>query len=285
MMATPNVRPTPLPFLTRMLGNVVQAPLFFVATAFFGTLSLTASLFEKDGRVQHAIARVWAAVSMKIAFSPVTVIGRENLGRHPVAVYAANHLSYMDTPVLFGAVPFQFRILARQSLWKLPFIGWHLNRSGQIPVNSESPSASGSSLGVGVKALRAGMPLIVFPEGGRSKDGHLAAFMNGPAYMAIRAQVPLVPMAIVGTYELLPMHTRHFLPQQVKLVVGEPIDTSGYTIRQVNELTERLRAEVGRLYYAHTYLEPGLEWSPTHLFLPPYAPSAARRMGHPPSGE
>lgn len=257
MTASPVPRPDPLPLTTRMLGNLLQAPLFFALTALFGTLSLTASLFEKDGRIQHKIARLWAATSMRIALSPVTVVGEQNLRRHPVAVYASNHLSYMDTPVLFSAVPFQFRILARQSLWKVPFIGWHLERSGQIPVNTENPRASISSLSAGVKALKSGMPLIVFPEGGRSKDGHLSTFMSGPAYMAIRAQVPLVPMAIVGTYELLPMHTRHFFPQRVKLVVGQPIDTLSYTTRQVEELTKRLKIEIGNLYYAHSHLAPG----------------------------
>ncbi len=254
MSVTPTPRPDPLPLATRAMGNVLQAPLFFVATAFFGTLSLTASLFEKDGRMQHKIARAWARASMKIAGSPVAVIGEENLRRHPVAVYASNHLSYMDTPVLFGAVPFQFRILARQSLWKVPFIGWHLNRSGQIPVDTDSPR--GSTLKAGVKALKAGMPLIVFPEGGRTRDGHLSSFMSGPAFMAIHAKVPLIPIAILGTYELLPMHTRHFFPQKVTLIVGEPIDTSPYSGRQVEELTERLKAEVARLYYGHSYLSP-----------------------------
>ena len=256
MTGSPVPRPDPLPLWNRMLGNLVQAPLFSVGTAFFGTLSLTASLFEKDGRIQHRIAGLWAKASMRIAFSPVTIIGEENLRRHPVAVYASNHLSYMDTPVLFSSLPFQFRILARQSLWKLPFIGWHLNRSGQIPVDTESRMASISSLRPGVKALKAGMPLIVFPEGGRSRNGQLSPFMNGPAFMAIHAKVPLVPMAIVGSYELLPMHTRHFFPQQVKLIVGDPIDTSSYTGKQVEELTERLRLEIGRLYYAHSHLTP-----------------------------
>lgn len=249
-------RPARLPLAWRMVGDCVMAPLFFAATAFFGTLSLTASLFEKDGRMQHRIARVWAAASMRIALSPVMVAGEENLLRHPVAVYAANHLSYMDTPVLFSAVPFQFRILARQGLWKIPFIGWHLNRSGQIPVDTEDPKAS--TLKSGVKALRSGMPLIVFPEGGRSEDGHLSDFMSGPAFMAIVAGVPLVPMAIIGTHELLPMHTRHFFPQAVRLAVGEPIETAAYTTRRVNELTERLKAEIGRLYYADSRAAAGV---------------------------
>lgn len=251
----PVPRPAPLPFSNRISGDLIQAPLFFALTAFFGTLSLTASLFEKDGSLQHRIARIWASASMRIALSPVTVIGRENLLRHPAAVYAANHLSYMDTPALFSSMPFQFRILARQSLWTIPFIGWHLNRSGQIPVDTDNPRAS--TLKAGVKALKSGMPLIVFPEGGRSRDGHLASFMSGPAFMAIQARVPLIPIAIVGTYELLPMHTRHFFPQKIKIVVGEPIDTSAYTARQVEELTERLKLEVGRLYYAHSHLTAG----------------------------
>jgi 1-acyl-sn-glycerol-3-phosphate acyltransferase len=249
--ARPLGRPDPLPLATRLMGDCLMAPLFFGATAFFGTLSLTASLFEKDGRMQHRIARAWAAASMRISLSPVTVVGKENLLRHPVAVYAANHLSYMDTPVLFSAVPFQFRILARQNLWKVPFIGWHLNRSGQIPVDTAEPKAS--TLKSGVKALKAGMPLIVFPEGGRAEDGNLAEFMSGPAFMAVLAGVPLVPMAIVGTYELLPMHTRHFYPHAVRVVVGTPIETKGYTTKRVDELTERLKAEIGNLYTDHSH--------------------------------
>jgi 1-acyl-sn-glycerol-3-phosphate acyltransferase len=253
-------RPDPLPQVNRILGNVLQAPLFFALTAVFGTISLGASLFEKDGRMQHSIARMWAATSLHVAFSPVTIVGADVLRRHPVAVYAANHLSYMDTPVLFSSLDFQFRILARRSLWSIPFIGWHLNRSGQIPVDTDNPRAS--TLKAGVKALKSGMPLVVFPEGGRSRDGHLAPFLSGPAFLAIQAKVPLIPMAILGTYELLPMHTRHFFPQQIKLIVGEPIDTSNYTLRQVPELTAQLRTEIGRMYYGHSYLaEPVAEMS------------------------
>lgn len=240
----------------RALSNCVWAPLFFTTTAAFGSLSLAASLFEKHGRMQHRIARWWASASLRIAQSPVTVIGAKHLRQEGAAVYAANHLSYMDTPVIFSALHFQFRILAKQELWKLPFIGWHLNRSGQIAVNTENPRASIASLSNGVRALKAGMPLVVFPEGGRGETGHLGPFMNGPAYMAVRAQVPLVPMAVVGTYELLPMHTRHFLPQPLKLVVGEPIPTAGHTAKAVEEITARLWSEISRLYYTHAAVEP-----------------------------
>jgi 1-acyl-sn-glycerol-3-phosphate acyltransferase len=233
-----------------LISNLIQAPLFFGATAAFGTVSLLASLTEKDGRRQHRIARAWAKCSIAIAGSPIRVTGLDVVHNHPVAVYACNHLSYMDTPAIFAALPFQFRILARSDLWKLPFIGWHLNRSGQIPVAVDNPRASIASLTNGVRALKAGMPLFVFPEGGRSRDGQLGPFMSGPAYMAIRAGVPIIPMAVAGTYELLPIHTRHFSPRPLELRIGNPIPTAGVTPRQSEALTQQLRQSIEELRIA-----------------------------------
>jgi 1-acyl-sn-glycerol-3-phosphate acyltransferase len=256
-------RPKKLPLANRLFSNCVQGPAFFAATAFFGSLSLLASLFEKNGRMQHRIAQTWARVSVWISAAPVTIIGAENLRRHKVAVYACNHLSYMDTPVIFSSLPFQFRIVARHDLWKLPFIGWHLRRSGQVAVNVDNPRASISSLGSAVKTLKSGMPLFIFPEGGRSESGHLQPFLNGPAFMAIRAQVPVVPLALIGTHELLPIHTGQFYPVPVTLAAGEPIETTNYSIRETDQLTQRLSDEICRLYYAHSYLKepehPSLE--------------------------
>jgi 1-acyl-sn-glycerol-3-phosphate acyltransferase len=234
---------------SRLSSNLIRGPLFFFFTGLFGCVSLAASCFEKNGRLQHGIARRWARTSLFVAGAPVTVIGRENL--LPVAVYTSNHTSFMDTPLVFSGLPFQFRILAKQSLWKWPFIGWHLNRSGQIPVDEESGSGSVAGLNRAIRVLKSDMPLFIFPEGGRTKDGQVQPFMRGPAYIAIRARVPLVPMALIGTYELLPIHTHHFRPRPVKLVVGKPIDPSGYTIRQADELTTRLRNEILHLYESH----------------------------------
>jgi 1-acyl-sn-glycerol-3-phosphate acyltransferase len=237
----------PLSLTGRLTSNLLRAPLFFLCTGMFGCMSLAASCVEKDGRRQHIIARQWARTCLRIAGAPVTVIGRENL--LPVAIYTSNHTSFMDTPLVFSGLAFQFRILAKQSLWTWPFIGWHLNRSGQIPVDELSGSIAG--LNRAIRALKSGMPIFVFPEGGRTEDGKIQTFMNGPAYMSIRARVPLVPMALVGTYELLPIHTQHFRPRPVKLVIGTAIDPAGYSIRQVDELTARLRTEILELYHRH----------------------------------
>jgi 1-acyl-sn-glycerol-3-phosphate acyltransferase len=91
------------------------------------------------------------------------------------------------------------------------------------------------------------MPLFVFPEGGRTQTGELQPFLSGAAYLAIRAQVPLVPIALHGVYDLLPIHTHHFYPGELTLSVGEPIETKGMTVRQTEELTARLRASIAEM--------------------------------------
>ncbi|MHB1744771.1 MAG: lysophospholipid acyltransferase family protein [Acidobacteriaceae bacterium] len=235
----------------RWLTYLVLVPLFVLVTAAFGSLSLIASLFDGSGRIQHSIAQVWGGVLLRIALSPVRVVGAENFHPARAAVYVSNHLSYMDTPVVLNKLPFQFRILARHDLFKIPFIGWYLQRSGQIPVDSTSLRSTLASLNRGVQALRVGMPLVIFPEGGRSLDGRPQEFLSGPAYMAIRAQVPIVPMALIGTYELMPMHTYHLTPRPLRLIVGAPISTAGYTSKTADALTHRVRDTIVEMYLRH----------------------------------
>ena len=116
-------------------------------TVVCGSLSLLVSFFDKTGRTQHRIAQVWARGCVWGSGCTLTVRGAENLRKCPVAVYASNHTSYMDTPVIFAALPFQFRILAKKELWPIAFIGWYLDRSGQIPIDTDNPHSTLSSLG------------------------------------------------------------------------------------------------------------------------------------------
>jgi 1-acyl-sn-glycerol-3-phosphate acyltransferase len=240
-------RPDPLPRFYRWRTNLLQTPALFVVTAICATSALAVSLVDKKGRAQHAIARLWARTVVRFSLAKLVIEGAENLQKHAVAVYASNHTSYMDTPVVFAALPFQFRILAKKTLWQWPLIGWYLQRSGQMPIDIANPHATLSSLGGAVKALRAGMPLFVFPEGGRTTTGELQPFLSGAAYLAIRAQVPLVPIALRGVYDLLPIHTHHFYPCKLTLRAAEPIETKGMTVRQHVELTERLRASIAEM--------------------------------------
>lgn len=238
------------PFLWRWLTYLLLLPLIALATAFFGSISLACGLWDKSGRQQHWVARQWARVLLRLALSPVTVEHPERLQGISTAVFASNHLSYYDTPVLFAKLPFQFRILAKATLWKLPFIGWYLNRSGQVPIDQSSARAGVTSLARGARTLSAGLPLVIFPEGGRTETGELQPMVAGAAWMALKAQVPLVPLTLIGTYELLPIHVYALNPRPLRLVIGEPIATTGLTTKDAERLTEQLRAEIHRTYIA-----------------------------------
>jgi 1-acyl-sn-glycerol-3-phosphate acyltransferase len=246
----PSPQPTRKPAI-RWLTYLLLIPLIALATTAFGCVSLLCGLWDKSGRQQHAVAQAWAKVLLVLSLSPVELVGAEKLRLHEVAVYASNHLSYYDTPVLFAKLPFQFRILAKQSLWKVPFIGWYLNRSGQVPVDSSNARSAVASLGRGVATLKSGLPLLLFPEGGRAADGRTQTFLSGCAFMAIKAGVPLVPLTLAGTYELLPIHTYHLMPRPLKVIVGDPISTAGLTTRDADALTQRLYEVITAAYLEH----------------------------------
>jgi 1-acyl-sn-glycerol-3-phosphate acyltransferase len=248
--ASPDTPPPVVSWGWRWANYLLFLPVLALATVFFGTISLLCGGWDKDGRQQHAIARVWAQVMLRVALSPVTLEHAERLPVDQAAVYASNHLSYYDTPVLFAKLPFQFRILAKAPLWKIPFIGWYLQRSGQVPIDQSSSRAGVVSLARGARTLQAGMPMVIFPEGGRAFNGELQPMVAGAAWMAIKAQVPLVPLTLVGTYELLPIHVYALKPKPLKLIVGEPISTVGMVTRDAEALTERLRAVIHETYVA-----------------------------------
>ena len=247
-----NAVPRPeVSFALRWFSYLVMYPLIGGATAFFGTISLVVGLWDKSGSQQHFIARQWARVLLVVAMSPVKLEHGERLSELGTAVYASNHLSYYDTPALFAKLPFQFRIIAKAPLWKIPFVGWYLERSGQVPIDQSSARAGVTSLLRGVATLRSGLPLMVFPEGGRAVGGRLQPMAAGAAFIAIKAQAPLVPLTLIGTYELLPIHVYALRPRPLKLVVGEPISTVGMTSRDAEALTERLRAIIHETYVAN----------------------------------
>ncbi len=238
--------------LSRLRSYLLLDPLIWSYTVVLGVLSLLSSLFDRSGRVQHGFARLWSWLILKTAFSPVEVIGLDRLDTSRPRVYALNHISALDIPVIYTSLRFPFRIVAKRELFRYPFMGWHLKRSGQIPVDRDDAHSSLRSLARGVETLRHGMPLVVFPEGGRSSTGQVKPFLPGAFFIAIRAQVEVVPMAVVGTYEVLPMDSFHIRPGRIQLLAGEPIPTAGLKPRDMDALAARVQKAVEDLYYSRS---------------------------------
>ena len=240
--------------LSRLRSYCIFVPLIYLYTAIMGSLSLLSSFLDRGGRMQHWFAVHWSRMILATTGVRVRVEGVEHIDPAQPAVYASNHLSALDIPVLYSCLPGQFRIMAKRELFSYPFMGWHLTRSGQIPIDQGDARASLRSLNRASDSLRHGMPLAIFPEGGRSADGHMQPFMGGAFYMAIKAQAPVVPVVLVGNDELLPMNSYHLKPGRVEMIIAEPIPTLGMVPRQMDELASRVRQVMSDIYYAHTEL-------------------------------
>ncbi len=236
--------------LSRLRSYLIFDPLIWSYTIVLAILSLLSSFVDRGGRVQHGFARLWSWLILRTIGVPVTVRGLDKIDTSRPHVFAVNHASAMDIPVLYVYLPFQFRIVAKKELFRYPFMGWHLQRSGQVCVDQQNPAKSIGDIKSAVKTLKSGMPLVIFPEGGRTPTGQVRAFLPGAFFLAVKAQVDIVPMALVGTYELLPMNTFHIKPRPVEMLVGEPIPTIGTSLRDMETVSQKVKKAVEDLYYS-----------------------------------
>ena len=234
--------------LSYLIALFIRDPLIFVSTAIFGSISLVAAVWDSNGNGQLKVARAWAASLLRIAGERVTVVGSEHIDPAQSYVIVSNHVSYMDTPTLLAHLPVNFRFMAKQDLFKMPFIGPHLTKAGHVSVPLDDPRAALKALSNAGQTLKdRGLSVLVFPEGGRSLDGELQPFRDGAAYLAIKGNVPLLPVCIVGVRDVLPMHSHHMRPGKVTLRIGNPIDVGGMKTSQRVALTERLRDDIRAL--------------------------------------
>ncbi len=235
--------------LSRLRSYFFFNPLIWTYTIVLGFISVPVSFFGDRERILHGFARLWSRLIMRTILSPVTVTGLDKIDTTKAHVYAANHASALDIPVLYVNLPFIFRILHKKELLSYPIVGWHLKRSGQICIDQQNPGNSIGSVRRALKSLKKDEPLVIFPEGGRTPDGQIKAFMAGTFFLAIKAQVDVVPIALVGTFELLPMNTYHIKSRPLEMRVGEPIPTKGLALNDLDALSAKVQKAMEQLYY------------------------------------
>jgi 1-acyl-sn-glycerol-3-phosphate acyltransferase len=215
--------------------------LIYFYTAVCGTFSLLGSLVDARGRWQHACARAWSWLILKTSGIRVRVEGLGHVDEGQPLIFCANHQSAMDIPILFVNLPVQFRFVAKRSLFHLPFLGWHLQRSGHIPVVRDRPREALKSMETVAQRIREGKSVLLFPEGHRSRTGRMLPFKAGSFYIAILAGVPIVPITLNGTRQVLKPDTYHVRPGQTEMIVHPPIPTQGLTLQDVDALSRKVR--------------------------------------------
>jgi 1-acyl-sn-glycerol-3-phosphate acyltransferase len=231
-------------FLSYLRSLLITNNLIYLYTAVMGTLSLGGSLFDSGGRWQHGCARVWSWLILKTSGIRVSVEGIEHVKLGAPAIFCVNHQSSMDIPVMLASLPFQFRFIAKRSLFRYPFMGWHLRRSGHIAVERNRPGEARKSIDEAVNKIRDGYPVVVFPEGGRSRAGEILPFKAGAFHLARRSGVPIFPVTLNGTMAVLKPDTVHIKSGRVEMIVHPPIPTAGLSGDDVKALAGRARDQV-----------------------------------------
>jgi 1-acyl-sn-glycerol-3-phosphate acyltransferase len=223
-------------------------PAISVYTILLGACSIASSAFDRRGRAAHACARAWSWLILKTTGVRVSVEGLGRIEPGRTYVFVSNHQSIYDTPVIFASLPYQLRIIAKESLARFPVLGWHLKRGGHLFVDRRNPDRAGI-----LKRWRAlvedGLSLIIYAEGTRSATGEVARFKAGSFLLAIQAGLPIVPLSVINTRRVMPKGRLRTEPADVRLIVHDPIPPPALpepTIQDAKVLAERVHAIVAR---------------------------------------
>ena len=207
------------------MRSVVATIIFLVITIALSIISLPFAVIDRSGKSYLWFARVWAKIFLVLYGIRVKVEGVRNIHKHEHYVFASNHTSYADIPAILGGIPHDIRLVLRSSLTLVPIWGWALLLSPMIIINRSTPAKSKKSLAKAIEQIHAGASVLLFPEGTRTPHGKLQEFKRGAFYLAYQSGAKVLPVALIGTYDVLPRHKK--LPKsgmKVVIRIGEALE-------------------------------------------------------------
>jgi 1-acyl-sn-glycerol-3-phosphate acyltransferase len=223
---------------------LVFAPLFGLSTLVFGSLAVLLLCFLKPSAVSRLCGRTWARFNGRITPMGVDVTGREHVDPGQSYVIVSNHQSLYDIFLLYGWLDLDFRWVMKQELRKVPFIGIACERLGHIFIDRRNRSAALASIARAKEDITGGTSVLFFPEGTRSRDGALGRFKKGAFMLALDLQLPLLPVTVSGTREILPPDTIDLFPGTARLRIHPPIPVSGHSVETLEGLIGKAREAV-----------------------------------------
>jgi len=222
--------------LSSIRSLLITTPLIVLYTIVMGSVSVASSLVDATGKLQHGCARIWARMILRTSGVHVTVRGLDYVPKGS-CVFCVNHQSHMDIPIVLASLPVQFRFLSKKQLFDIPFLGWHLRRSGQVSIDRENPRAAVKSMRAAAERIREGAPVLIFPEGGTSLDGAIHPFKGGGFVLATQSGVDIVPITVRGSRQILVPKTRRVHNGDVEVIVGAPISSRGVSSTELSNRT------------------------------------------------
>ena len=230
-----------------LLHSVLHLILLALLSLLGALASLVSAPFDRSGDTVVVLARIWSRLLLWTAGVPLKVTMHGELDPRQPYVFMANHISTVDIWALFVALPVKVRFIAKKQLGQIPLFGWAMAAGRFIFIDRQNPLAARRSIDQAAARIRSGSSVAIFPEGTRSRDGHLGPFKKGGFHLAITSGVPIVPVGIRGAHEVMPRGSWILRRGPVSVEIGAPIPTAGLSSSDRNALLEKVRSEIARM--------------------------------------
>jgi 1-acyl-sn-glycerol-3-phosphate acyltransferase len=214
------------------------------ATLVLGMLTFVAYPFDRRGRVGHQCARLWGKIALLANRVKVRVEGMERLNGKGPYIFMSNHQGYYDIFTLVSHLPYQFKWLAKKELFSVPFLGWTMAAVGYISIDRGGTRETVEAMNEAARKIRDGMSVVIFPEGSRSPDGSIQPFKKGGFTLAIKSKVPIVPIAISGSGDIMPKNKWTVTAGGIRMFVGPPIEIQQYSLKDRESLMRSVRETI-----------------------------------------
>ena len=215
-----------------------------IATIILGIPVMIAGMLSRTGNLAFSISKIWAYVILAVSFVRTEIKNKEKLLKGTSYIIISNHQSQFDILALITTLGIQFRWIIKKELLKVPIFGYALYTSRNIFIDRSNTTSAIESINKGVDRLPKDAGVMVFAEGTRSPDGQIHEFKKGGFMIAIARKIPILPDTVNGSRRVLPKGSLVVKPGKIQVVIGDPIDTSGYTTNTAQELIDKTRQTV-----------------------------------------
>ena len=233
-----------------MLRALFLVTIGVAITAFMSGCAVAFAFITPDENMIHRVANIWAKMLLAIANTKVEIIGGENVLTEKPQIFMANHQSDFDILIVLAHLQGQFRWIVKKELFQIPLFGRAMQSAGYIEIDREDREKAIMGIDKAAMKIREGKSVMSFPEGSRSNDGKIKPFKHGMFYLAIKSGVPIVPISIIGAGEIMPKRSLRIRPGKITMVIDRPIDVTGYSIENRQELIDRVQNIITRNYEA-----------------------------------
>jgi 1-acyl-sn-glycerol-3-phosphate acyltransferase len=230
-----------------VLRTIWAASFTLVSTIFFSVATMVGVALRRSERTISRIIRTWARSIVWAAGIDLHAENLELIDPQQRYILIANHSSYFDIPCLFAAIPQPIRFMAKASLFKIPIFGWALSRAGFIPIDRKNRRTAVKSFDLAGERIRRGNTIVIFPEEGRSRERQMRPFQRGAFLLALKSELPIVPIAIKGTYDVMRAGVMRITPGPVTITLTPPIATQGVSVRDKEKLSAEARSRIEKL--------------------------------------